>query len=118
MLCIRRASVSRRHGFMCIPTAVAKRQLLIFLIQVIRPSRKQVHASVWYSILLAQGLQNMGHFNNRNMNGFSFIEVILTIALIGAVVTPVLVVQFNVLQFLSRSSGKIRTIFLLDSLFP
>jgi hypothetical protein len=59
----------------------------------------------------------MERSNTHNMHGFSFIEVILAIAMLGAVVTPVLMVQYNVLGFLTRSSDKIRSIFLVDALY-
>lgn len=50
--------------------------------------------------------------------GFSFLEIVLTIALIGAVITPVMMVQYNTLSFMSGFRDKLRTIFLLDGLFP
>jgi prepilin-type N-terminal cleavage/methylation domain-containing protein len=59
----------------------------------------------------------MLRFSSLN-KGFSFLEVILTIALIGAVITPVMMVQYNTLSFMSGSRDKLRTIFLLDGLFP
>jgi hypothetical protein len=59
----------------------------------------------------------MQRFSSLN-KGFSFLEIILTIALIGSVITPVMMVQYNTLNFMSGSRDKLRTIFLLDGLFP
>lgn len=59
----------------------------------------------------------MKHFNNRSADGFSFIEVVMTLALVGAVLTPVFMLQYNVLNFLPRSSDALRSIFLVDAAF-
>ncbi len=59
----------------------------------------------------------MQRFKNHNSHGFSFIEIVLTIALIGAITAPVFMVQYNVLGLLTRSSDRVRRIFLTDTLY-
>lgn len=52
---------------------------------------------------------------SNNRDGFSFIEVVLTIALIGAVLTPLFSVQYNVFNLLARAADKLSRIFLLEN---
>ncbi|MBN1549284.1 prepilin-type N-terminal cleavage/methylation domain-containing protein [Candidatus Babeliales bacterium] len=49
--------------------------------------------------------------------GFTFVEVVLTIALIGFILTPLLVVQNNVLRLVMKSSDRARRIFILKNAF-
>lgn len=56
----------------------------------------------------------MKHSNTPD--GFSFIEIILTIALIGAVITPLAMVQYNVVGLLGRNSGYAARVFIVEQI--
>jgi len=54
---------------------------------------------------------------SNNHNGFTFIEIVLTVALIGAVLAPLFSVQYNVLRLITRASDRVSRIFLLGNIF-
>jgi prepilin-type N-terminal cleavage/methylation domain-containing protein len=55
----------------------------------------------------------MIYFRNRNHAGFSFIEIVVTIALVGTVLVALFNVQTTVMQLLVRSSDRMRRVFSL-----
>ena len=52
-----------------------------------------------------------------NRAGFSFLEIVLTITLIGAVLTPLYAVQYNIFSVVMRAFDEVSRLFLIQNLF-
>lgn len=57
----------------------------------------------------------MKRFNIHN-DGFTLVEIVLTLALIGAVLTPLLAIQYNILGSTIRSYARLSRTFLMENL--
>ncbi len=54
---------------------------------------------------------------SNNRDGFSIVEIMITIGMIGALLTPLLNTQYTVMQLMTRATDKLSRIFILENWF-
>lgn len=54
---------------------------------------------------------------SNNRDGFTLIEIMMTVAMIGIVIVPLFSVQYNILKIISQASDQLSRIFLIETIF-